>query len=199
MRISRNLGLAAAIAIATSQAATAATADLSVTGTLAPAACALSFPDGGTLDFGELAPTLGEDDVLRVEASMNIDFQVKCSEKTTMTLHFSDLHETGTAKGGFFLVDEEEEVMGWVYGRFISAVADGATVKFYPNYDASPSQNIRVNDRDSPMLIEDADPAGYKDVAANLEFNVSIAQEDVGEFTGERSFRSGISVELSYL
>ncbi|WP_433912139.1 DUF1120 domain-containing protein [Pseudomonas vranovensis] len=126
------LSLAALIGLASAQ-AMAATTDLSVTGTVTPAACTPTFANGGVVDYGTLAVTDLDHNEFQDHywlPAKSISFAIECSAPATFALISNDNRRaSGDGMGGIFgLGTHQDQKIGGYRIRWLNAnvTVDGA-------------------------------------------------------------------------
>ncbi|UVM57410.1 DUF1120 domain-containing protein [Pseudomonas sp. B21-012] len=123
------LSLAVLITLATAN-AMAATTDLTVTGTITPAACTPTLSNGGLVEYGSLALTeLEETSIGYSLPAKSLNFSIECSAPATFALIANDNRRdsSGTNPWLFGLGKHQDQAIGY-YGMrwtYESIVVDG--------------------------------------------------------------------------
>ncbi|QPG60716.1 DUF1120 domain-containing protein [Pseudomonas sp. BIGb0427] len=124
------LSLAVLMTLATTH-AMAATTDLTVTGTITPAACTPTLSNGGLVEYGSLALTDLEENPTNYKLpAKSLNFSIECSAPATFALIANDnRRDSSPADAWLFGLGKHQDQLIGYYGmtwQYESTVVDGA-------------------------------------------------------------------------
>jgi|GEM_PF-5216680 len=170
---------------------------LSVKGTIKPAACSMSLPDGSALDFGSLSPQPipGSTDVQYSKTAMAA-LKVQCAGPQRFVLAFRDAtpeRQLVSPKSALYLYGVDDRMVDGLVEVRVSGTADGQPVTFRANVTSL----AQFDDPANPMRIGDSRGA-YTTVEANLDLYVYSRVRDNG-MRDALAFNTSMGVDLVYL
>lgn len=198
----KNTAVAALLLSACVQASLVQASELSVSGTIQPGSCTLSLPDGGALDFGELAPQPTTEGKWAFVEHRNAQLSIDCTARTHVGLKFRDLLliDNPIPKDGFILATENDDHLAMVELRIPHGVADGKQVDFAMLHSSgSGSHVVRVDDPGNYMRIGDPRDPGFAKVSANMRVTMLGVDLEGDELENAKGLRSMIGIDLHYL
>lgn len=186
--------------------ALASSIDLTVTGTITPAACMPSLSNGGVVDHGKiLAKDLNLTTPTNLPAEV-LQLTVSCDAPTTFALKAID-NKPGTASNTDWFgigMTEAGERLGYLLSFVRNAVADGqpartilsvnngstwwATHHYRPNWLMSVAS---PTDLTTPIPVQD--------LSVDLSITTGIARADGLPLTDDVTIDGSVTYELSYL
>lgn len=196
------LSAAGALLAATAVAHASESTDLTVTGTIAPSACSLSLPGGGSIDFGELKlQDIGGGKVAFRE-STDTQFEISCSSATQLAMHYTDQTYAGVEmpqKNAFLLVAGDDGEIGYVEIRMENGQGDGNSLDFRKGKsDDTPANLVRADDKDAAMRMGwKNDP--FSRISGTLHTTVISDGFDPSKIVDAAALSSRIGIELLYL
>ncbi|WP_368643576.1 DUF1120 domain-containing protein [Castellaniella ginsengisoli] len=185
----------------------ASSAQLKVTGSIAPASCSIAMPGGATIDLGKIASdTLEKDDVTLLEPKSN-KLQVSCDAPTLFAIKTTD-ERAGTnsflSNDSYGLGTVGSIKIGYYIIQLTQAVADGKTVPVLrqsragsTSYEKNPGARL-----DRLMAFGAGNgliPTAYKDLAVNIKLLPRIAQASTLPLNKEIKLDGLVTLELVYL
>jgi|GEM_PF-2305460 len=181
-------------------AAASTSAELNVSGTILPAACAVRLPQGTVLDFGDMPTVQLPDGRIHFDGSKQVPLAIDCSAKQRFGLLFKDLGHAAAlpAKHSVLVLkDGTDDVVGLADIRLHDAVADGGAETFRQQ-GGTTDPRVLLDDPAKLMVVGWKDEA-FKSVAADM--TISIMNEDgISDLLKEKTtLKSRIGIELVYL
>ncbi|MCF3498192.1 MULTISPECIES: hypothetical protein [Stenotrophomonas maltophilia group] len=193
------LAMPVLLALALSATSQAATADLSIGGSIEPSPCSLTFTDGLLPSFGDLKPTPSSDGKLAFRGIIDAPLEIECPNATVLTMHFSDQALTGAPmppKNFFYLLKDDGNEMGRVQIAMSGGKADDKAIDFV---NATGNSNgVRADDPDGFMQMG-WNKEAFSRVTGMLNISVIGDAVDPAELTDSTKLTSRIGIELNYL
>ncbi|AJY09725.1 DUF1120 domain-containing protein [Burkholderia dolosa] len=204
--------LAAAGALSAAPPVHAQSADLSVKGSITPAACAIQLGNNGEVDHGDIpSSTLSPGEPTALPAQ-HVPLAISCDGATRFAIAFAD-NRSGTAWGAgptvFGLGETDGSRIGGYRLQFDprSFTGDGATIESYQQSidngetwlsgDTLPVQpDTWVGFSDS---ANNSGPAAFRQVTGPLRVSTVIAPADELPATDEVPLDGSATLELKYL
>ncbi|WP_433886472.1 DUF1120 domain-containing protein [Pseudomonas vranovensis] len=156
------LTLAVFMGLASTNALAAAT-DLTVAGTITPAACTPSLSNGGLVDYGSLALTeLEESQHLYALPAKSLNFSIECSAPATFAVIANDNRRdsSGINPWQFGLGKHQDQVIGYFFMTMFqgNTLVDGAQGYHLSSEDAGNTWNYVI----TGSLLDTARAADYR-------------------------------------
>ena len=182
----------------------ASNTDLSIAGTITPAACTPSFTDGGVIDFGKIsAKDLNLAGVTEI-GRPRIQLAVACNAPNTFALHVIENRPNTTSNGFFGLgLTDADEKLGHFVPWIFNVVADGGAARPIISLDQGVTwklaQHVGPTHYLSASALTQLTPIAIKDLSMDLEIRTWIARADSLTLTDEVSIDGSVTFEMMYL
>lgn len=183
------VGLATSSLLASLMASAAQTADLTVTGTIEPASCTPTFPNGATIDYGNIAASSLKQDALNYLASKSTTLNITCNAPAKFYLSFVDnksttipagIGTTGSVYYGLGTTSKGGPIGAYTIGlngatatagspRFLVSNDSGATWTASSGSTRSPGFRYAWGDGTTSLT-----PAAFSSITANVSVNAII-------------------------
>ncbi|MCU1760551.1 DUF1120 domain-containing protein [Pseudomonas sp. 14P_8.1_Bac3] len=194
---------AALLLTSASSAFAASSTDLTVTGTITPAACtptlssnAIDLGKISSKDLKQTAPTLID--------QRTLNLSVKCDAATRFALAGIDGRPgsaTESIKFGLGFINTNQK-LGGLGVNIKNPIADGAQVQSIASYDGSTWFGDDLWDPRTLMsvgsLADDSQPILVKDLALDLDVYTVITQADRLDLTNEVPIDGQVTIEVRY-
>ncbi|MBZ9781435.1 DUF1120 domain-containing protein [Pseudomonas sp. REP124] len=198
--------LAATTLISLAPHAVASTTDLTLTGTITPAACTPNLSEGGVVDLGKISKSDLNLTGNTVVGTQTMYLNVSCVSPAKFALRSID-NKAGTPSNrdwyGLGLTEAGEKI-GFLIPIMKSTLADGQTAQSIISWDNGAvwtgHHHLRPN-----LLISAAAPSDHstpipvQDLALELALTTYIARADSLTLTDEVNVDGSVTFEMKYL
>jgi len=194
---------AALLLTSASSAFAASSTDLTVTGTITPAACTPTL-SSNAIDLGKISSKDLKQNNPTLIDQRTLTMSVNCDAPTTFALIGIDGRPNTTAfsfRYGLGLINTDQKLGGFVlYTR--NAVADGIQVQTIGSYDGNTWQHEKAMEPGmffaAASLADDSQPITVKDLTFDVQVDTHIARADALDLTNEVPIDGQVTIEVRY-